>query len=463
MTDAQLQKIKNIIVVMMENRSFDHMLGHLSLPPLNLRVEGIKQAQNLNYQNIDPRGITPVTPRPLPADWNAPDDPPHERSFVHTALTQPAGAAAFPMGGFVKAYFDANAHNYEPGVAWYNTAEQVPVLSFLARNFGVCDRWFAPIPTSTQPNRMMSLAGYTMSEATGGYPMPDHKLVYDWLVGKATWRVYSESHPFIMIMTRWTFRTEFDKDLFRPLDRLKDDVENGDLPDVMFIEPTYADDFPRPSSPSDQHWPCNVAAGEGFLRRIYDLLFNGVGPIAADLWSKCAMFITYDEHGGYADHISPVSIATPTPDGATYDPFTTTGVRVPAVVISPFVRPGTIFPGEGSTDPVPFDHTSVLKLIIRKFGLSGNTPEIRRIEARQVRCAGDLLNNFDTPVAQPPPLPPPQPLVELLLSRLPAPSAWPLSPNAKAFQGAVQNLWKAFPEHVERSMPHAVELLHRMA
>lgn len=179
------------------------------------------------------------------------------------------------MGGFVQAYYDANGFSYEPGVAGYYTRDQVPVFDFLAQNFGICDRWFAPIPTSTQPNRLMALAGYTTIDATGNYPMPDHKLVYDWLVGKATWRVYSESHPFIMIMERWTLRTEFDKDRFRSLDRLSSDVLSGDLPNVIFVEPTYSDDFPRPENPSDQHWPCSIKAGEMFMKRVYDSLFCG--------------------------------------------------------------------------------------------------------------------------------------------------------------------------------------------
>lgn len=461
MTDDQLQKIKTIIVLMMENRSFDHLLGHLSLPQFGgLKIEGIQQALDHNYKNIDPRGIAAIAPSPIPTGWNAPEDPPHERTFVNTALTHGIGSGPYPMGGFVQAYYDANGYRYEPGVAGYYTADQVPVLDFVARNFGVCDRWFASIPTSTQPNRLMALAGYTTIDATGGYPMPDHKLVYDWLVGKASWRVYSESHPFIMIMERWTLRSEFDKDHFRSLDSLKNDVESGDVPEVMFIEPTYADDFPRPTSPSDQHWPCSIAAGEMFMKRVYESLFGGAGPIAADLWKNCVMFITYDEHGGYADHVPPASIATAVPGGAAYNtPFATTGVRVPALVISPFVKAGSIFPGAESTDPVPFDHTSILKLIITKFGLTGSTPEIRRIEARPVRSAEDLLNNFDTPVAQAPQLPP---SIDLLVTSLPHASAWYVTPNARAFQGAVQKLWQAFPEHVEQSIPHAVELLHRI-
>jgi phospholipase C len=459
-TDAQLQQIKTIIVVMMENRSFDHMLGHLSLPQFGgLNVEGIRQALDQNYRNIDPRGITYISPTPISADWNAPHDPPHERQFVNTALTRGIGTPPYLMGGFVQAYYDANGYSYEPNVAGYYTAEQVPVLDFLAKTFGICDRWFAPIPTSTQPNRLMALAGYTTIDATGGYPMPDHKLVYDWLVGKASWRVYSESHPFIMIMERWTFRTEFDKDHFRPLERLKDDVESGDLPDVIFIEPTYSDDFPRPSNPSDQHWPCSIKAGESFLQRVYESLFCGVGAIATNLWKDCVMFVTYDEHGGYADHVPPALVSTAVADGGAYAPFATTGVRVPAVVISPFVKTGSIFPGAGSVDPVPFDHTSILKLIIQKFGLSGSTPEIRRIEARLVRSAGDLLNNFDAPIVQAPPLPP---SIDALVTSLPNASAWHVTPNAKAFQGATQKVWQAFPEHVEQSIPHAVELLHRI-
>lgn len=124
------------------------------------------------------------------------------------------------------------------------------------------------------------------------------------------------------------------------------------------------------------------------------------------------------------------------------------------MVISPFVKAGTILPGAGSADPVPFDHTSILKLIIEKFGLSGNTPEIRRIEARPVRSSGELLNNFDTPIAQAPQLPV---SLDSLTSSLPNASTWHVTPNAKAFQGAIQKVWQAFPEHVEQSIPHAVE------
>lgn len=118
-TSEQLSRIQNIIIVMMENRSFDHALGYLSLqdsgyPNWN-KIEGVRQAQAQNYLNTNPEG-DPVAPHPIDLFWNAAEDPPHERPFVKTQLGTPSSQGVFPMNGFVQAYYDANRQSVETGV-----------------------------------------------------------------------------------------------------------------------------------------------------------------------------------------------------------------------------------------------------------------------------------------------------------------------------------------------------------
>jgi phospholipase C len=153
-----LSRVQTVVIAMLENRSFDHILGHLGLPdsghPLAGRIEGIQHAQvYYAHDTYQPRPITSASLTP---------DPPHEREYIDMQINSIAG----PMHGFVQSYRSAYSDADAARVMEYCTKGYLPSTEFLARNFAVCDNWFAPLPASTLPNRLMAMSGYALVDRT---------------------------------------------------------------------------------------------------------------------------------------------------------------------------------------------------------------------------------------------------------------------------------------------------------
>jgi phospholipase C len=147
------------------------------------------------------------------------------------------------------------------------------------------------------------------------------------------------------------------------------------FPQVIFVEPTYTD-APHWGFPSDDHPPSSVAWGQAFLLKVY------LGLATSRHWLRSALVVTYDEHGGFFDHISPIALRTDPPQGADYPPFESSGVRVPGMVVSPFVGEGTVFNKN-------LDNTSILKLLGEKFGGGSYSPAVTK---REVRNLSEVFN-----------------------------------------------------------------------
>jgi len=428
----ELNQIKTIVVVMMENRSFDHMLGYLSLDPYNWKVEGLGKTPAWQDQSLSVFNGSKYPPFLLTDPYDLIDaDPPHERDQIATQMGTPVNGA-FPMDGFVTNYATAKGASpvnpdSKPPVMGYFTAEQVPVTDFFAQNFAICDHWFSSLPAGTQPNRLMSMSGFSMIDVNQ-VPLPDQELVYDWLTkNKIRWRVYHEGMPFFAMMLRW-IPDLLTENHFRPLERFYDDVQNeppGEFPQVIFIEPTYTD-CPHLGPSSDDHAPSAVKGGQEFLLEVYRSLTR-----VPDVWKSTVMVVTYDEHGGFFDHVSPPAVPTDVPAGAPYkNGFATLGVRVPGFVVSPFVTPKTVF------DKL-LDHTSILKFIGQKFGPGGSYSDL--VDKRPVGSVLDVLNNHD-------PLPAPAiPSLVPYLQKQPAvagftPGTVPTAPIPQGFQIALDSI-----------------------
>ena len=391
-----LSLIKTIVVVMMENRSFDHILGYLSLPPFSWpNVDGIqnnphwitKASSRFDDASFSPFVLTD------PYDLMV-GDPPHERDQIALQMGTPT-SGTFPLNGFVTNYASVNPvrSGDAPPVMGYFTADQIPITNFFAQNYAVCDHWFSSLPAGTQPNRLMAMSGYSRIDVNH-LILPDHYLVYDWLTDhNIRWRVYHEGMPFFVMMPRW-IPDILTGNHFRPLVHLFDDVQNEPLdefPQVIFVEPTYTD-APHLGLSTDDHAPSAVKGGQEFLLEVY----RGMS-LAPDIWKGTVMIVTYDEHGGFFDHVSPAPIATdPPPDASYRKGFATLGVRVPGLVISPFVKPKTVFNGV-------LDHTSVLKFVAQKFG--AGKPYSDLVDQRKVGSVLDVLNldaaRSDIPVVPP--------------------------------------------------------------
>jgi phospholipase C len=294
----------------------------------------------------------------------------------------------------------------------YFGADQAPMTNFLADKFAVCDRWFASLPSGTQPNRLMAMSGISMIESNAT-PLPNQDLVYDWLdANNISWRVYHQSLPFFTMMLRWIPRILL-SDQFRPFDQFESDMANtppSKRPQVVFVEPAYGDS-PHLGRSTDDHAPSGISDGQEFLMQVYNAV-----TASPSFWRRSVTIVAYDEHGGFFDHVSPPLITTDPPPGANYPQFKSLGVRTPAYIISPFVKPGVVHN--------LFDHTSVLKFIGEKFGPNGLYSPV--VDARPVESVSAALD-FSAPINNSPPgpsmdayihaVPPPNPLV----AEIPAP------------------------------------------
>lgn len=387
MPQPSLEEITTIVVVMMENRSFDHMFGYLALEEQWNSIQGVRPN--------DPEWMAKVTntyqgkeyPPFVQRDLMGPlaGDPPHEFQDIARQMGE-AVNGVFPMRGFVENYANAKTKpriTKKPPVMGYFTGDQVRVIDRLARNFAICDHWFSSLPAGTQANRLMCMAGYSLI-AHNTLPLPNHELVYDWLdERKVRWRVYHEGLPFFAMMPNQVERI-IGSGNFKPLATLIDDVNNeppDEFPEVIFLEPSYTD-APHLGSTRDDHAPSSALGGQQFLNEVYRSI--RVSP----QFSSTVMIITYDEHGGFFDHVSPPLIPTIPPEGCHSNPgFRSLGVRVPALVVSPFVSPGHCYTGV-------LDHTSILKFIGEKFGARNGNPQgfSREVDSRPVGSVYEVLN-----------------------------------------------------------------------
>jgi phospholipase C len=361
--------IRHVVVLMLENRSFDCMLGRLY--PKSAAFDGIDGSETNTWHKpdgsqqefqawADPTLTARTVMIPNP-------DPGELFTDIQMQLRGLAGDGQtlnpdLTMGGFVDNYMRQPATTPAPdprAVMHCFTPDQVPVISQLARAFGVSDRWHASAPCQTWPNRFFAhtgtAAGYVNNSPTHfPYRMPT---VFSRLssVGQ-TWQVYFHDIPQSATLAElWehtlTNFSHFEHDFAH-------DAANGRLPTYSFIEPRYFTDTVLNKIPNDSHPPHNVAYGEQLIADVYNALRAGPG------WKQTLLVITCDEHGGCYDHVRPPQATPPDvlhPDGFDFGYF---GVRVPAVIVSPYVKAGSILRPPGTT---PFDHTSIIAALGKLF------------------------------------------------------------------------------------------------
>ena len=453
MPAPKLDQIKTIVIVMMENRSFDHMLGYLALPEYGrLKVEGLRG--DAGWRKSIASSYDGATF--LPWHDNNPfralvADPPHERDDIKLQLGARVGGKN-EMKGFVENLANAKTKpmidkDHPPAVMGYFTPDEVPISDFLARHFCVCDQWFSALPAGTQANRLMAMSGYTLIDKNV-HILPNQPLIYDWLTERGiTWRVYHEGMPFFAMMLNWTPKI-LDDHIFRRFDRLVPDISEaakGEMPQVIFLEPAYTD-APHIGPSSDDHAPSGASAGQEFLMKVYNAV-----TYDPTLWQNTVMIITYDEHGGFFDHVSPPNVSTSAPAIAHYEPFDTLGVRVPAFVVSPFVKSGQPF---NST----LDHTSILKFVGQRFAPDGSySPPV---DSRKVSSVLDVLD-FGAQTQSPP-----APELNEYVGRAEAagrisPEVVPYNEIAKSFQTALYALHAQSALSTESKFPELVPFVTR--
>lgn len=391
------QRVKHIVVLMLENRAFDHMLGLLP------GVEGVAGGSYFNL--ADPADASAkkyrtstdapyaVPKREVPASGYG--GPSHSFPSATQQLfgdREAKGPIPLPDGapatnnGFVESYISAlhRVPVHDPSdrqiqaVMASFTPERLPVLSTLAREFCLCDHWYSEVPGPTEPNRLFMHAATSEGFTHNVWSRPVRsRTIYENLQDAGhDWAFYyydlADSDQFPALKAQ----TERNKNF----DAFYTDVKRADtLATYSFLCPRYTN---TPSARANsQHPPEDVRFGEHLIADVYEALR------ASEAWEESLFIVLYDEHGGYYDHVNPPAKGVANPDGLTSptaddkaeaarDPnrngyllkpdyafdFTRLGLRVPAVLISPWIKKGTV-------DSTPYQHTSVLAFTKKLFDL----------------------------------------------------------------------------------------------
>lgn len=355
-----LDNLKHIVVLMMENRSFDHMLGYLQSS--QYQIDGIDGTQ----MNRDSRGEPVKASNDASFSGDYDPDVAHDFEDVTEQIfgtKNPAPGAKPAMSGFVTNYGTVSGSVAKSAaVMKCFKPSKIPVLTTLAQNYAVCTRWFSSVPGPTLPNRAYAHAATSVGHVDMTINWwKESKTIYELLVdNKRTAKIYYTDATITL-----TFGGMMDRQslFFVPdFDQFYRDCKSNNLPDYCFLEPRYnAAGGDDPMGASDQHPDHDVAEGEQLIHDVFKAITSN-----PDTWKSTLLVIVYDEHGGLFDHIPPP--ATVSPDkipsvNPAFD-FDRLGVRVPAVLVSPYIQAGTI------VDTV-FDHSS-LAATARKVFLGPN-------------------------------------------------------------------------------------------
>jgi phospholipase C len=359
-----LQNLQHIVVLMMENRSFDHMLG--SLKADNPAINGLSGHEtNLDTTN-EPAPVQPQAEFQSQLD----PDPDHAFDAVHQQLYYGTPGPPGPpsMNGFVQNYYQQQKDvGHSRKIMYYFPESKLPVLTTLAKSYALFNGWFSSIPGPTLCNR--AFAHYGTSFGNVGmsvfYYSKQYLSIYERLVnaGHSSKLYYfdpaSSSLEVVNLLQN-------EPALFGTYDQFLADCQSGALPQYSFVEPNYSDhaaDSGAELIASDQHPDHDVQQGEVFIATVYNAIRNN-----PDLWKSTALLVVYDEHGGIYDHVPPPAC---TPDGFSAAPdqtgvpgltflFDRLGVRVPAILISPWIAKGTVVAGpEDPANGEVFEHASI--------------------------------------------------------------------------------------------------------
>jgi phospholipase C len=395
---ALLADIQTIVVVMMENRSFDHHFGALALDAeYAAAVDGLRGGEECpdgSGHMVSSWRMTGGEPRYIPA---------HKWEACHEAF----------HGGLNDGFLRVNPGQQAIQVMGYHDRSTLPVQYALAQQFTVCDRWFSSVMGPTWPNRFYLQAGTSEgrseNKAIGfGGPatlwerMGDKcRSTRNYFAAPAPW--YAAAFPAKAFSGNDAVTAARIEDFFH-------DARTGNLPEFAIIDPDFLS--------NDGHPAHDLALSEVFISSVYRAMAE------SPQWSRSLLVITYDEHGGFYDHVAPGQTADVRPD------FRQLGFRVPALVIGPTVRRGAVV-------STPFEHVSVAATLAARYGIESLGP--------RMDVANDLSACID-PDRVGAPAPPPQapPLVEVKAAQLVA--ALHQTPSQRELAEAVAA--HAVPEHM---------------
>ncbi|CAM9130503.1 unnamed protein product, partial [Ectocarpus fasciculatus] len=348
---AAKSPISHIVVLMMENRSFDHLLGWLKAA-LSPTVDGLTEGMTTPRDPNDPsQGTVEITRNGYDV---SPDDPKHD--FDNIAIQINNGM----MDGFVYDSISTGLDETNPVSMFDETS--APIINALASEFAVFDKWYCSIPTSTDPNRQFAMSGTSQGVLTNFngtlYPQQSY---FDYLrENNRSFAGYFQDDLWALGYFADMLRPE-NAQFVRQLEpKFYNDVASGDLANFVWLQPRMSTTR-QGEIPTWQHPDASVREGERLIKQVYEAL--RAGP----KWEETLFLITYDEHGGFYDHVSPPRDGVPPPDdyvasnGFQFDQL---GVRIPTIAVSPWIAKGTVvgesLPGEQPTPTSAFESTSVL-------------------------------------------------------------------------------------------------------
>ena len=368
--------IEHVVVLMLENRAFDHIFGYRH------GVNGLKgDESNLLDPSKPESESNPAysVNNAAPYAVLAGEGPGHSLNAANTQLcnskTGPDSTHPSVNNGFVSNYNTELVYADKVKNPSQDVIEVVmqsfapaklPSINALADAFCVCDNWYSEVPGPTQPNRLYMHAATSFGFALNVWSQIfDGPTIYNRLsdAGK-TWATYyfddNDLAEFSQI-NKDTANLKLYEDSFAA------DVKAGALANYSFIEPRFmnVDD----DMANSQHAPQDARFGDNFIADVYETLRSN-----EELWSKTALIVLYDEHGGFYDHVVPPT-GVPNPDGINSPPpgntisyaptfdFTRLGFRVPVVIASPWIKPGQV-------DSTRYQHTSILATVKKVWGLS---------------------------------------------------------------------------------------------
>jgi phospholipase C len=367
--------IEHIVIVTMENRSFDHFLGWV--PGANGKQAG------LSY--LDPNGVSHST-YALAPDWTGCgfNDPDH--SYTGSRVCYDHGA----MDGFL-----LDTANDVFCIGYYHP-QDIPFYAGLAANYTVCSNYFASILGPTFPNRLFLYAAQT-DRLTDSITLTNLPTILDSLdQAGVSARYYFNNVPFTALWgARYLLKS-------RPYAEFLLEASLGLLPSVAFIDPafTITDD----GTGTDDHPHDDIRRGDAFLSQTFYAIAKSPN------WKNTVLIVNFDEWGGFFEHVAPPRAEAPNDvDPDQVNGKTLLGFRVPTVVVSPWSR-GT--PQHIRVDTNTYDHTSALKLIESRWGLPPLTKRDASNDIANLVNALDFSNpNYAIPKLAKPVMPPPHPCI----------------------------------------------------
>ena len=420
---ASLKPINHIIFMAQENRGFDHYFGHLNQYRASLGLPADVDGTPKNASNPTVDGTGTVVPFHMTSMCVENPSPFWNESHLDFNLHNPTSTTPTLDGFVTTAAGDASKTGDTAGkrIMGFYDERDLPYYYFMASQFATSDRWFSPVMTRTQPNRMYLLAGTSAGRVrpipttgSGSAPLPN-KTIFELLdENNISWKIYITDSPPDSYLGMFTYAQKaevqakmvpVDPDYFN-------DVANGTLPQVAMIEGGYQsgkDEHPAEGAPGG-----SVQVGSNYVASLINSLMN------SSSWKDSVFILTWDEGGGFYDHVAPQPM--PTPDGIlpkdlmgastgqkadicwqangvnpspTCD-FKYTGFRVPLIVISPFTKKHYV-------SHTVTDYTAILRLIEERF----NLPNLTNRDKAQMNM-GEFFDFDHVPWAVPP-VPPDQP------------------------------------------------------